>query len=433
MRKIFVIARREYVSMVGSKGFIIGVAALPVLMIVGGFLPRLLEKSVDLGDKKIVVVDRSGTLFDTLAEAVNKRNDTEITDPKTGKQTSARFVLERAPAGEVTDEMRLTLSNRVRDREIYAFVEIPDAADTAGAGAGPPAYYAESSALSDTRQWLDRRLNEIVREQRFQTAGVEAEVVRQASVPVPLEGRGLFIRDADGQVRAAEPINQMAAIFLPMGVMMLMFMIVYVSFLPMLEVVFEEKQNRIAEVLLGSVNSMQLMTGKLLGSVAGSLTTVSLYVAAGAGIARYNNVLDQVPWGVVPWFVAFQILAVLLYSALVMALSAAASNLQEAQGYLIIVLIPLMFPMFVWLNIVREPNGSFALWSSFFVPATPMLMILRMAATTVPIWQPLLGIVLVLLLTLVALFAASRVFRIGMLAQGNAPKLTQLVGWIVSG
>jgi ABC-2 type transport system permease protein len=404
--------------MVGSKAFVIGLVVLPVLMVVGGIVPRLLEKSVDLGDKKVVVLDRSGTLFDALAAAVDKRNAAETADPITGRQTAARYVLERTADASVTDEMRLTLSNRVRDREIYAFVEIPDAADGV---AGIPAYYAESSALSDTRQWLERNLNEIVRQQRFQTAGVEPEIVRQATVPVPLEGRGLFIRDASGQVRAAEPVNQMAAIFLPMGVMMLMFMIVYISFLPMLEVVFEEKQNRIAEVLLGSVNSMQLMTGKLLGSVAGSLTTVSLYLAAGAAIARYNNVLDQVPWGIVPWFIAFQILSVLMYSALVMALSAAASNLQEAQGYLIIVLIPLMLPMFVWLNIVREPNGSFALWSSFFVPATPMLMILRMAATTVPIWQPLVGIVLVLLLTAVAVFAASRVFRIGMLAQGNAP------------
>jgi ABC-2 type transport system permease protein len=430
MSKIFVIARREYVSMVGSKAFVIGVAALPILMVVGGFLPRLLEKSVDLGDKKIVVLDRSGTVFDALAVAVAMRNESGITDPKTGRQTSSRYLLERAPHADATDELHLALSNRVRNREIYAFVEIPDAAS---GGAGVPAYYAESSALSETRQWLERTLNEIVRQQRFQAAGVESEVVRQASVAVPLEGRGLFVRDADGQVRAAEPINQMAAIFLPMGVMMLMFMVVYISFLPMLEVVFEEKQNRIAEVLLGSVNSMQLMTGKLLGNVAGSLTTVSLYLAAGAGIAWYNNVFNQVPWGIVPWFIIFQVLAVLLYSALVMALSAAASNLQEAQGYLIIVLIPLMLPMFVWLNIVREPTGSFAVWSSFFVPATPMLMVLRMAATPVPVWQPLVGIVLVLLLTVAALFAASRVFRIGMLAQGNAPKLSQLVRWVVTG
>src|SRR5690242_2796793 len=98
MRKIFVIARREYVSMVGSKAFVIGVAALPILMVVGGFLPRLLEKSVDLGDKKIVVLDRSGTLFDALDARVKKRNESEIADPKTGKQTSARYVLERPPA-----------------------------------------------------------------------------------------------------------------------------------------------------------------------------------------------------------------------------------------------------------------------------------------------------------------------------------------------
>jgi len=430
MSKIFVIARREYVSMVGSKAFVIGVAALPILMVVGGFLPRLLEKSVDLGDKKIVVLDRSGTVFDALTAAVDVRNESGISDPKTGRQTSSRYALERAPDVDATDELRLALSNRVRNREIYAFVEIPDAAD---GGAAVPAYYAESSALSETRQWLERTLNEIVRQQRFQAVGVEPDIVRQASVAVPLEGRGLFVRDADGQVRAAEPINQMAAIFLPMGVMMLMFMVVYISFLPMLEVVFEEKQNRVAEVLLGSVNSMQLMTGKLVGNVAGSLTTVSLYLAAGAGIAWYNNVFNQVPWGIVPWFITFQILAVLLYSALVMALSAAASNLQEAQGYLIIVLIPLMLPMFVWLNIVREPTGSFAVWSSFFVPATPMLMVLRMAATPVPVWQPLVGIVLVLLLTVAALFAASRVFRIGMLAQGNAPKLSQLVRWVVTG
>jgi ABC-2 type transport system permease protein len=124
---------------------------------------------------------------------------------------------------------------------------------------------------------------------------------------------------------------------------------------------------------------------------------------------------------------------VLMYSAMVMALSAAASNLQEAQGYMFVVLIPLMLPMFAWINVVREPNGSFATWFSFVVPATPMLMVLRMAAAPIPLWQPWLGIVFVLLLTMLALFVSSRVFRIGMLAQGKAPKLPELMRWIVAG
>jgi ABC-2 type transport system permease protein len=430
MRKIFVIARREYLSMVTSKGFVFGVALVPILMVGGGFIPRLLEKSVDLDDKRIVVIDPAGAVFEPLQAAVKVRNETVTVEAGSGRQTSSRYVLERGPLDGAGDELHLALSDRIRRRDIYAFVEIPD---PAAAGAGLPAFYSESAALSDVRQWLERTLNEIVRQQRFQAAGVAPDVVQQASAPVPLEGRGLFARDASGQIRAAEPINQMAAIFLPSGIMMLMFMVVYIAFLPMLEVVLEEKQNRIAEVLLGSASSMQLMTGKLLGNVAGSLTTISFYLAGGLTIAWYNGVVDRVPWHVVPWFIAFQILAVLMYSAMVMALSAAASNLQEAQGYLFIVLIPLMLPMFAWINVVREPNGSFATWFSFVIPATPMLMVLRMAAATIPVWQPALGIVLVLLLTLMALFVSSRVFRIGMLAQGKAPRFPELVRWIVAG
>ncbi|MFN0052578.1 MAG: ABC transporter permease [Planctomycetales bacterium] len=431
MNRILVIARREYLSMVATKGFLIGVLLVPVLMVGGGFVPRLLEKSVDLGDKTIVVLDQGGKTFDELQAAVQVRNEHATLDPKTGKQTSARYVLERGPSEAIDDALRLELSDRIRRRSIYAFVEIPE--NLAEPGAGPAAFYSESSALSDVRQWLEQNLNRIVRDGRFQSAGVAPEVVTLATTPVALDGRGLYARHTGGEIRAAEPINKMAAIFLPSGIMMLMFMVVYISFLPILECVLEEKQHRIAEVLLGSVNSLQLMTGKLLGNVAGSLTTITIYFAAAAAIAGYNGVLQQIPWRVVPWFIAFQILAVLLYSAVVMALAAAASNLQEAQGYLIFVWVPLMLPMFAWLNVVREPNGTFATWFSFFVPVTPMLMVLRMSAANIPLWQPILGIGLVLLLTLAALFAASRVFRIGMLTQGNAPKTRELLRWIVSG
>jgi hypothetical protein len=63
-----------------------------------------------------------------------------------------------------------------------------------------------------------------------------------------------------------------------------------------------------------------------------------------------------------------------------------------------------------------------------------MLMILRMSATTaVPLWQPLAGVVVVLLAVVVCVFAAGRVFRIGLLSQGKAPRLPELARWIVHG
>jgi len=91
-------------------------------------------------------------------------------------------------------------------------------------------------------------------------------------------------------------------------------------------------------------------------------------------------------------------------------------------------------PMMVWFPVVQEPTSSFSMWLSLFPVATPMLMMLRMAATPViPMWQPLLGMLLVLITTVACVFAAGRVFRIGLLIQGKAPKLSELIGWIVRG
>ena len=83
-------------------------------------------------------------------------------------------------------------------------------------------------------------------------------------------------------------------IFLPFGMMMLMFMVVFLAAQPMLESVLEEKSQRIAEVLLGSANAFHLMIGKLIGGVGGSLTVVAAYAA---GRLRLGLVLRRLPPG----------------------------------------------------------------------------------------------------------------------------------------
>ena len=226
----------------------------------------------------------------------------------------------------------------------------------------------------------------------------------------------------------------MVAIFVPMAMMMLMFMVIFMGAQPMLENVLEEKSQRIAEVMLGSANATQLMAGKLLGGVAGSLTILAVYAAGGYAVAYHYEVTQMVPLRLVPWFLVFQVLAVMLFGSLFMSVGAAVSQLKEAQGMLIPVWLLMWFPMLVWLQVVREPTGSLATWLSFVPPTTPMLMVLRMAASdTIPLWQPLLGIVVLLATTLLCVFAAGRVFRIGMLAQGKTPKLSEILRWAVQG
>ena len=226
----------------------------------------------------------------------------------------------------------------------------------------------------------------------------------------------------------------MAAILLPMGVMMMMFMVIFMAAQPMLESVLEEKSQRIAEVLLGSANPFQLMSGKLLGTVGGSLTILVVYLAGGFLLASQKGWTDMLPLDIVPWFIVFQVLGVLFFAAIFMAVGASVSQLKEAQSLLLPVWMLLMSPMFIWFMVIREPNGPLATWFSFFPPATPTMMMLRMSTSaTIPIWQPLAGLVLLVVATMIGVYIAARIFRVGLLWQGKTPKFGDMVKWAIRG
>ncbi len=436
MRKILIIAKREYRAMVATKAFLVVLTMMPVLMGGAILVQGVLHRYVGLDEKAIVVLDGTGVLFAALQESAEQYNAHATTDPDTGKQVKPRYRLERSAADEVDDELRLALSQRIRDKQIDAFVEIPaEVLDgEAAEGAAAATFYGQNPALSAERHWLHGALNGAVRTHRLMQHGIEPQLVDRATAPVALEGLELFEQSEAGEIVKAEPKSRELAVFLPFGIMMLMFMVILLAAQPMLESVLEEKSQRIAEVLLGSATPFQLMAGKLLGSVAGSFTVVAVYASGALGLAWHYDVLHLVPLRIVPWFLVFQVLAVLLFSSLFLAVGAAVNHIKEAQSMLMPVWLVIVIPMFVWFNVVRDPTGSFATWMSFVPPATPLLMVLRMAASSaVPIWQPLLGIVLLLGTTLLGVFAAGRVFRIGILTQGKTPKLSELLRWIAAG
>ena len=149
MRKILIIANREYWAMVATKAFLITLVLMPVLMGGGIFVQERLRQRVNLDEKRMVVLDRDGRAVQALAEAAESRNRKAIFDPATGVQTKPRYRLEQGPDGPVTDQERLELSARVRRGEIYAFVEIPaNVFAVSSSGGGPKAtFYAQNTVV----------------------------------------------------------------------------------------------------------------------------------------------------------------------------------------------------------------------------------------------------------------------------------------------
>ncbi len=435
MRKLWTIARREYGAMVATKAFLMSIALMPILMFGGIFVASRMENFGDVRDKTIVVIDGTGgTLATALEQAIVAQN---VAAAVVGGAPAAQYIIERHPDAEITDQQRLALSERVRKEEIEAFAEIPRGILENGGAAGPQTpvrFYAQNAMLSAARGWLEQMLNEVVTTHRLNALNLDVAAVKQATARVAITPLGLVKKSADGTIRGADESRSMLAIFLPFGFMMLMFMVIFMSAQPLLESVMEEKSGRIAEVLLGSVNASQLMLGKLLGNVAGSLTVVAIYAAGAYFAADYNGWTDMMPLDIVPWFLIYQVLAVLLFSSIFMAVGAAVTQLKEAQTLLLPVWLLLATPMFVWLPIVREPNGTIATWMTFFPPATPLVMVLRLASdAVVPAWQIAASVLLLVAATAVGVFVAGRIFRVGMLWQGKSPRMSELARWALRG
>jgi ABC-2 type transport system permease protein len=469
MRKILTIAFREYKAMVGTKAFLLSITMMPILMLGSLFVMNFLQNRAEIKTRKIAVLDHTGIFYGTLFEAAAKRNqklDDQLArskqlgnDPSKQPPPGMNLIRERYLLEQVTPlpnepSQLAELCNKIRQQELYAIVEIPcgiadliDAQPTKPKTASDeltkptkdasPAvrFYSEESGLAESKSWIAGVINQKIREQRFEDLNIDPADVAKASVQIAVNGMGLASRNGNGSVVAAEKQTEpLQAIFVPLGVMILMFAVIFMAAQPMLESVMEEKSQRIAEVLLGSVNAFQLMTGKLLGTVSGSLTVFLIYSTGLLGMSYYNGSLDQLPLELAPWFLTFQILGVLFYASIFLAIGASVSQLKEAQALLLPVWLMMMSPMFAWLLLVRDPLGKTSTLVSFFPPATPTAMMLRMATgRSVPWWQPTVGALVLALCTLTVVFFAARIFRTGILWQGKTPKISEVLRWGLRG
>ena len=427
MKKILTIAAREYRAMVGTRGFLISVIMMPVLMLGSLFAMELMKQVSETKDRRIAVIDHSGFLFGELESAAKKRN--QLVDqaansinpidskPEIPGVIPERFLLEKIDITPITDDVRISLSERVLQQNLYAFIEIPsDILATGMASDNKVMFYSQDSSLSLARKWVADTLSNTVRKQREIDSGISADILRQIKETgqrVPVIGQGLITRNPQGQIETAAEKEIMEAVFLPLGIMMLMFMVIFMASQPMLESVLEEKSQRIAEVLLGSANPFQVMMGKLIGTVGGSLTIFAIYLIGGYSLAAYRGWTDIVPLGLIPWFLLFQVAGVFFYASIFLAVGASVSQLKEAQSMLLPVWMMLMLPLFIWFVIVQDPLSQLSVLISLFPPATPTTMMLRMATgQAIPLWQPILGLVLTTLTTLMMVVLAGRIFRV---------------------
>jgi ABC-type Na+ efflux pump permease subunit len=340
-------------------------------------------------------------------------------------------------------EQRLALSERVRRRQLFGFLEIWPAALEA-----PPeepatekereklprvAFYSNAAGIDDTRAWLREPINRGLHGVLLRS--LPAEQLKAVLASVPVDPMSLLARNPKtGEIQKPKKKDEIMEFSGPFGMVMLMTMIVMVGTAPMLSAVTEDKNQRIFEMLLGLATPFELMSARVLAALGRSLTSAVFYVAGGIFVLQGMALMGVVRFDLLPWFFVFLIAHVVMLCSFAAALGAACSSPQDAQNLAVLLVAPVLIPYFMLMPIMQSPNGALATVLSLIPPFTPPLMLLRQALPAgVAWWQPWAGLIGVIAWTIAGTWLAARVFRVCILMQGQSPKIKELIRYAISG
>ncbi|MHC4956320.1 MAG: ABC transporter permease [Planctomycetota bacterium] len=410
--KAWRVAGAEFSNLVRTKAFIISVVMMPVLMLGAIGVQVLLEKRVDTTERRFAVIDKGGAFYGMIEKAAAERTE------------NPPFVPERS------DAEASALSKRVRDGQLFAYVVIGEEALETGQGI---TYHSDSPTYADLRRWLGGLMTHRIQENVREGLGISVVDRQRLNLRANVQAYGLTTVTDTGAVQAAEKVDKVATFVIPMASMWLLFMLVMMAAPMQLNIVLEEKMQRISEVLVASVSAFELFLGKLLGTVFASWLLSVLYIGGLSVVAQRFGYLEKIPVSLFVWFLPFQLMALLIYGSIFSAIGAACSEIRDAQSLMMPAMLIIMLPMFVWLQVIKEPNSTFSSVMSLIPPATPFLMMLRVGVPPgPPAWELALGVVGAVAFTLLCVWAGGKVFRIGVLAQGQTPSMRKLIGWVFS-
>ena len=420
-----------------TKAFIFGLLVMPILVGGGFFVVAGMQARNNTQEQHVAILDRSGLVAAAVIEAAEDANRRDMFDKTTGRRLMPQYRFEQStPPDGNWDRQRLLLSDRVRRRELIAFVDIgPEAIHPSPGRAAPIAFYSGAGGIDMFQGWFTGPVNDGLRRVRLAQLGVDHEHYTEALTTVRLQNMNLVSQDPrTGAILRPRKKGEVESFAVPYVLALILAMIVLISANPMLTAVAEDKTQRVFEMLLGSATPFELIMGKVLAAVGRSLASSALYIIGGILALQSMAMFGLIPFGVLPWFFVYLVADVTLMCALGAALGSACNSTQDAQHLVGFLMLPVLIPLFTMVSILQQPNSGMSTALSFFPLFTPILMMMRQAMPGgVPAWQPWVGLFGIVLCSFLGTWAAARVFRIGILFQGTTPKVAELARWAIRG
>ncbi|HEV8217622.1 MAG TPA: ABC transporter permease [Gemmatimonadaceae bacterium] len=443
-KKIFIVAKREYLERVRSRTFLLFTLLIPVFIAGVTMFPLYIaaKSGASTAIRHITILDATGT---GLGDRIAKSLMTDSTIARISDDTVATRVVNTTaadlPAREqaAADEVKLP-------NHSTGYLVLTDSTLN-----GKSARYSgrNASTIGD----MDK-LRSIVRQEvmvsRLEREGVRKDIVNDlATSTFRLNSERLTERGRGG--------SGQAGIFAGISVGLLLFMSIVFHGQNVLRGVLEEKSSRVAEVVISSVKPESLLAGKVLGVGGVGLTqqaawfAISAYlmnflgpiivksatkgaVAAGSGSAAANAALGNSFGGmalsVIGVSLLFFVIGFVFYASLYAAAGSMVNSEQEAQQAAIPVMALLMSTWIMVNPVLVNPNSKLAIVLTWLPWSSPIMVPLRMGLTTV---SPLViagSAIVAVLGSIGAVWLSARIYRVGMLMYGKKPSFSELAKWI---
>ncbi|WP_298426019.1 ABC transporter permease [uncultured Kordia sp.] len=438
MNHLPLIIKREYLTKVRNKSFIIMTFLSPLIMIGLGTLIFYLTQLNSNTERTISILDETGSIAKVFTENVDEDSNTKYN------------ILE----GITLEEAK----KQVEAAEEYGllYIEKKEAIEDISTHIK---FYSEDSPSVTFISRLERKLSKKLTGDAFVSNGVDVELVDKSKMDVTI------VQESFTGERSSKYVNYSKLGFgLAAGYLLFMFIIIYGNMI--MRSVIEEKTNRIIEVIISSVKPVQLLMGKIIGTSLAGVTQFLMWVTLG-GIAilvfsavfgidlmgaqaqaieqqalladagdistqvKIAEIFQSLPLGnlVVAFFIFF-IGGYLLYSSLYAAIGAAVDNETDTQQFMMPIIMPLVLAVYVGgFTVLEDPHGTVATVFSYIPFTSPVVMLMRIPFG-VPIWQQLISVLILYITFTGTVWFASKIYRVGILMYGKKPSYKEIFKWL---
>ncbi|MGJ3238412.1 MAG: ABC transporter permease [Anaerolineae bacterium] len=205
----------------------------------------------------------------------------------------------------------------------------------------------------------------------------------------------------------------------------------------LMQTVIEERDNRMVEILISTVTPVQLLGGKILAMATLGLVQIVCWIAVSIGLfmvadnfETYDVVLEMLSLSLDPQLfvlmAVYFVLMYLIYAAIFGTIGALSGSSQEGSQYAGFIILPTIIPFYFFPILQTDPNGILGTVFSLIPFTAPVTIMARMVIATVPVWQLVLSVILLILTAAGAMWMAGRVFRVQTLLAGNTLKVSDL-------